>query len=174
MHHHVSMNTEKMLNIDQFSDTVSSMSTIPSFQWSELARRSADVGAALDTHGEVIVQRGAQSLRLGPPEPADMTLLTRDLFRLLTTLANVDNPEFVSSVIETAWPWTRALPTDDRVLLIKEIAPIAEMCESLGIFKPLLDEIAGWRGTARALADGCTAVGPFDEPYGALAVRPNV
>jgi hypothetical protein len=170
----VSIDTENMLNYDEFSDTVIPMSTVPSFQWSELARRSAEVGAALDAHGEVMVQRGAQSLRLGPPEPEEMILLTRDLFRLLTTLANLDNADFVSTVVETAWPWTRALPADDRVLLIKEIAPIAEMCESLGIYKPLLDELAGWRGTARALADGCTAVGPFDEPYGALAVRPNV
>jgi hypothetical protein len=174
MHHPVSMNTEKMLNTDQFSDTVSSMSTIPSFQWSELARRSAEVGAALDAHGEVMVQRGAQSLRLGPPEPADMTLLTRDLFRLLTTLANVDNPEFVSSVIETAWPWTRALPVDSRIHLVATIAPIAEMCESLGTYKPLLDELRDWRRTASAWADGCRPVDPIDEPYGALAVRPNV
>jgi hypothetical protein len=156
------------------STTLPLMVAIPSFQWSDLARRSAEVGAALDAHGEVAVQRGTQSLRLGPPEPEEMTLLTRDLFRLLTTLATLDNPEFVSTVVESAWPWTRALPADDRVLLIKEIAPIAEMCESLGTYKPLLDEMAGWRGTASAWADGCRPVDPIDEPYGALVVRPNV
>lgn len=150
------------------------MAAIPGFQWSELARRSAEVGAALDAHGEVMVQRGTQALRLGPPEPEEMTQLTRDMFRLLTTLASLDNPEFVSTVVETAWPWTRALPVESRVRLVNTIAPIAEMCESLGTYKPLLDELRDWRRTARALADGYGPVDPIDEPYGALAVRPNV
>lgn len=170
----VSIDAENMLNYDEFSDTVIPMSTVPSFQWSELARRSAEVGAALDAHGEVMVQRGAQSLRLGPPESEEMALLTRDLFRLLTTLANLDNAELVSSVIETAWPWTRALPADSHVRLINTIAPIAEMCESLGTYKPLLDELRDWRRTASAWADGCRPVDPIDKPYGALVVRPNV
>lgn len=155
------------------SSTLPLMAAIPHFQWSELARRSAEVGAALDAHGEVMVQRGTQSLRLGPPEPEEMTLLTRDLFRLLTTLATLDDPEFVSRVVETAWPWTRALPADSRVRLVNTIAPIAEMCESLGTYKSLLDELRDWRRTASAWADGYGPVDPIDKPYGALVVRPH-
>jgi hypothetical protein len=150
------------------------MTAIPSFQWSELARRSAEVGAALDEHGEVMVKRGAQTLRLAPQDSDDTVLVIRDLFHLLTGLANSDEPEMVTRVLTTAWPWTRALPAHDQLLLVKEVAPIAEMCESLGVYKPLLDELANWRRTARAWADGCTPIGPIDEPYEALARRPNV
>ena len=150
------------------------MTAIPSFQWSELARRSAEVGAALDKHGEVMVKRGAQTLRLAPKDPDDMELITRDLFHLLTGLANAESPELASKALSIAWPWTRALPAHDQVLLVKELAPIAEMCVSLGVYKPLLDELASWRRTARAWADGCTPIGPIDKPYGALARRPDV
>jgi len=150
------------------------MVEIPSFQWSELARRSAEVGAALDEHGEVVVKRGAQTLRLAPQESEETVLIIRDLFHLLTGLASSNSPEFVSKVLEAAWPWTRALPAHDQILLVKEVAPIAEMSVSLGTYRPLIEELANWRRTARAWADGCTPIGPIDEPYGALARRPNV
>ncbi|MFM8867204.1 MAG: hypothetical protein ACKOFZ_02825 [Ilumatobacteraceae bacterium] len=149
------------------------MVEIPSFQWSELARRSAEVGAALDEHGEVMVKRGAQTLRLAPKDSDETVLITRDLFHLLTGLASCDSPELVSKALTTAWPWTRSLPAHDQILLVKEVAPIAEMCVSLGVYRPLLEELASWRRTARAWADGCTPIGPIDEPYGALARRPN-
>ncbi len=149
------------------------MVEIPSFQWSELARRSAEVGAALDEHGEVMVKRGAQTLRLAPKDSDETVLITRDLFHLLTGLASCDSPELVSKALTTAWPWTRSLPAHDQILLVKEVAPIAEMCVSLGVYRPLLEEIASWRRTARAWADGCTPIGPINEPYGALARRPN-
>jgi len=156
------------------SSTLPLMPEIPSFQWSELARRSSEVGAALDEHGEVMVKRGAQTLRLAPKDSDETVLIYRDLFYLLTGLAKSDSPELVSRVLVAAWPWTRALPAHDQILLVKEVAPIAEMCVSLGNYKPLLDELASWRRTARAWADGCTPIGPIDEPYGALARRPNV
>lgn len=129
-------------------------SIMPSFQWSELARRPAEVGAALDEYGEVTVQRGSQALRLGPPDPPDVAQVQRDLCRLLFALVSSDNPEHVIAILEMAWPWTRALPANDQLELAAEVGRVAEMSESLGTYRPLLDVIADWRRTARAWADG--------------------
>lgn len=148
--------------------------TLPSFQWSELARRPADVGAALDLHGEVAVQRGSQALRLGPPETPEITEVFRDLCRLLASLVSADEPAHVTSILEAAWPWTRALPPSDQLLLAVEIGPIAEMCESLGSYRPLLDVIADWRRTARAWADGGASLGALDVADDELVERPAV
>lgn len=138
------------------------MSTVPSFQWSELARRPADVGSALDEHGEVTVQRGSQSLRLGPPDSPDITQVYRDLCRLLSSLVSSDNPEHVSSILAMAWPWTRALPANDQLELVAEVGRMAEMSESLGTYRPLLDVIADWRRTARAWAEGFVPLEPIE------------
>ena len=148
-------------------------SAAPSFQWSELARRSADVGAALDAHGEVTVQRGAQSLRLGPPDSPDVVQVFRDLCRLLSSLVRSDNPEHVTAVLEMAWPWTRALPATDQLELAAEVGRVAEMSESLGTYRPLLDVIADWRRTARAWADGFAPTAPVEIDEDLPAARPE-
>lgn len=148
-------------------------STVPSFQWSELARRPADVGAALDQHGEVTVQRGAQALRLGPPDPPEVVQVFRDLCRLLSSLANTDEPEHVTLILEIAWPWTRALPPKDQLELVGEVGRVAEMSESLGTYRPLLQVIADWRRTARALADGLAPLEPIEIDELLLAERPE-
>lgn len=147
------------------------VSTLPSFQWSELARRPADVGAALDEHGEITVQRGSQALRLGPPDSPDIVQVFRDLCRLLASLVSSDNPEHVTAVLGAAWPWTRALPANDRMELAAEVGQVAEMSESLGSFRPLLDVIADWRRTARAWADGHVPLEPIDVDNEALIVE---
>ena len=125
---------------------------MPVFQWSELARRSADVGEALDEFGEINVVRGTQTLHLAPPPARPMTDLLRDMCRILSAVISVDSSAHVSMILNTAWPWTRALPDDDQLLLAKEVGPIVEMCESLGTWQPLFDVLADWRGTARAHA----------------------
>jgi hypothetical protein len=126
---------------------------VPVFQWSELARLSVDVGEALDEFGEIDVIRGTQTLRLGPPPAQTVADILRDMCRVFSAVISVENSEHVSMILNTAWPWTRALPADDQLLLAKEIGPIAEMCESLGTWQPLLDVLADWRGTARAHAE---------------------
>lgn len=135
--------------------TVLLMSTItaPNFQWSDLARRSGDVGEALDNFGEVTVVRGNQLLHLAPPLAHPIQEVLRDMCRLLTALVDSDDTSLVIRVLESAWPWTRALPADDQVALAREIGPIAEMCESLGNWTSLTNVVADWRRTARAWVD---------------------
>jgi hypothetical protein len=149
------------------------LGTRPSFQWSELARRSADVGAALDEFGEVAVQRGSQVLRLGPPDSPDVVLVFRDLCRLLSSMVNSDSPEHVTATLEMAWPWTRALPAKDQLELAAEVGRVAEMSESLGTYRPLLDVIADWRRTARAWADGFAPLEPMKIDEMLHAERPE-
>lgn len=151
-----------------------STSTIPSFRWSELARRPAEVGAALDQHGEVTVQRGSQSLRLGPSDSPDVVQVFRDLCRLLSSLANSGEPGQVTVILERAWPWTRALPPKDQLELVGEVGRVAEMSESLGTYRPLLDVIAHWRRTALAWADGLAPVEPIAIDDVLRAERPEV
>lgn len=147
--------------------------TVPSFQWSELARRSADVGAALDLHGEVTVQRGPQALRLGPTQAPEITQVFHDLCRLLASLVAADQPEHVTRILETAWPWTRALPAVDQLSLAVEIGPVAEMCESLDTYRPLLELLADWRRTARAWAEGEGPVAAISVAAAARVRRPR-
>ncbi len=154
--------------------TVPLMDTIaPSFQWSELARRSGDVGAALDDFGEVTVVRGAQTLRLGPPPSRDITTIVRDMCGLLGALVASDTQHHVTRVLEAAWPWTRALPKADQIALAAEVGPIAEMCESLGSYKALIDVIADWRRTARAWAEEGAAPIVLPKPVGSEVPRPE-
>lgn len=147
--------------------------TQPSFQWSELARRPADVGAALDEYGEVTVQRGSLALRLGPPDSPDVVQVFRDLCRLLSSLVQSDNHEHVTSILGMAWPWTRALPANDQLELAAEVGRVAEMSESLGTYRPLLNVIADWRRTARTWADGFVPLEPIDIEEVLLAERPE-
>lgn len=147
--------------------------TQPTFQWSELARRPADVGAALDEYGEVTVQRGSQALRLGPPDSPDVVQVFRDLCRLLSSMVKSDSPERVTVILEMAWPWTRALPAVDQLELAAEVGRVAEMSESLGTYRPLLDVIADWRRTARAWADGVVSLEPMEIDEVLHAERPE-
>ena len=71
--------------------------------------------------------------------------------RLLATVAMAD-PEHVVEVLVKAWPWTRALPVGEQRKLAVEVAQVAEMGESPGAYRLLLDVIADWRRTARAWA----------------------
>jgi hypothetical protein len=133
-----------------------------SFQWSDLARRSGEVGHALDEHGEVSVTRGAQTLRLGPAEAHPILDTTRDLCRVLTALVELDEPGQVRRVLNAAWPWTRALPAVDQVELAREVGDVGEMCESLNTWGPLVETLNDWRRTARAWAEGARPVAIVD------------
>lgn len=143
----------------------------PSFQWSELGRRSGEVGAAVDTYGEVTVVRGSQTLRLSARPSIESTGVLGDLCRLLSALTEVDEPDHVSLVLATAWPWTRALPEDARLAFAAEVGPVMEMCESLGSYNALTNLLNDWRRTARALADG-ERPAVIDEPLGTAASKP--
>lgn len=164
-----------MIDFSWGASTVHGMSvgTQPSFQWSELARRPADVGAALDEFGEVAVQRGAQALRLGPPDSPDVVQVFRDLCRLLFAMVESGSPDHVTATLELAWPWTRSLPAKDQLELAAEVGRVAEMSESLGTFRPLLDVLSDWRRTARAWADGFVPLEPVEIDEVLHAERPN-
>jgi hypothetical protein len=141
------------------------------FQWSDLARRSGEVGNALDEHGEVSVTRGAQTLRLGPAKAHPILDTTRDLCRVLTALVELDEPNQVRRVLNAAWPWTRALPGEDQVELAREVGDVGEMCESLNTWGPLIETLNDWRRTARAWAEGAQPV-VVDGMLGRVAARP--
>lgn len=136
------------------------MSTAVEFQWSDLARRSPDVADALDEAGEVTVTRGSRRYRIAPPDQ-DVAVVMRDLCRLLSAIVATERPDRVREILNTAWPWTRVLPVDDQILLASEVGPLAETCEALGTWRPLLDSLAAWRGTARAWAIGADVRSSF-------------
>jgi hypothetical protein len=133
--------------------SMSGMTTAVEFQWSDLARRSPDVGEALDDAGEVVVTRGSRRYRIALPDQ-DVEAVLRDLCRLLSAVVATGRPSDVQMILNAAWPWTRALPDDDQLALAAEVGPLAETCESLATWRPLLDSLAAWRGTARAWASG--------------------
>lgn len=130
------------------------------FRWSDLARKSTEVGKALDDDGEVIVTRGSRSYRIAQSDP-DIALVLRDMCRLLTAVVQTDTQEHAQVILTSAWPWARALPPKDQIALAEEVGPLAESCEALGTWRPLLDSLAAWRGTARAWAEGYVPTGPF-------------
>lgn len=141
------------------------------FQWSDLAKRSPEVGESLDQGNEVIVTRGHRQYVLAPLH-SDVRQVIGDLCRLLSAVVESESPEHVSTILTAAWPWTRALPASDHVRLAEEVGPLAELSESVGTWKPLVDALAAWRGTARAWASGATPVGPFDSADELEVARP--
>lgn len=152
--------------------TVSESGTlgVPEFQWSDLSRRAVEVGQALDDFGEVRVRRGSRSYQMALSDDQIAHVL-RDLCRLLSAVVATESDEHTRAILNAAWPWTRALPTDDQVALAHEVGPLAEMCESLDTWKPLLDSIAAWQGTARAWASGAVPTS-VRKPLGSPVARP--
>lgn len=143
----------------------------PAFQWSDLAKKPTEVGKALDAAGEVTVTRGSQTLRISQPDH-DVTTVMRDMCGLLGAVVATETPERVCAILNAAWPWTRVLPTPDQIELAAEVGPLAETCESLDTWRPLLDALAAWRGTARAWASGAGPVGPITNPVNTPVQRP--
>lgn len=141
------------------------------FQWSDLARRSGAVGEALDEFGEVTVSRHGRQLRLAPEASSPVVEAMKELCGVLAKLAEHDDASLVRSVLTSAWPWTRVLPADDQIVLVREIGCTAEVCESLGSWRLLTDALADWRRTARAWADGAEPV-QISEPLTDVAARP--
>ncbi|TRZ79288.1 MAG: hypothetical protein D4R92_05080 [Actinobacteria bacterium] len=146
--------------------------TTASFQWSELGRRSVEVGDALDAHGEVTVVRGSQMLSLAVPTERSIMDTLREMCRVLTVLVNDDDSTHVTKILNEAWPWTRALPLEDQIVFAREVGSVAEMCESLNSWRQLIDLVADWRRTARAWADGEASLVRVETPVEALATRP--
>jgi len=143
----------------------------PVFQWSDLAKKPTEVGKALDAAGEVTVTRGSQTLRISQLEH-DVETVMREMCGLLGAVVATESPERVCAILNAAWPWTRVLPVDDQVELAAEVGPLAETCESLDTWRPLLEALAAWRGTARAWASGAGPVGPFADPVDNRVQRP--
>lgn len=143
----------------------------PVFQWSDLAKKPTEVGDALDADGEVTVTRGSQTLRISQHED-DVVIVMREMCGLLTAVVATESPAQVCVILNAAWPWTRVLPTNDQIELATEVGPLAETCESLGTWRPLLDALSAWRGTARAWAVGLGPVGPFENPVDTRVERP--
>lgn len=135
------------------------MSSVVEFQWSDLARRSPDVGDALDADGEVIVTRGSRSYRIAQLGH-ETAIVLQDFSRLLAALVATASPDQVRATLNAAWAWTRILPDADQLTCAHEVGSLAETCESLHSWKPLVDSIEAWRGTARAWASGATPGGP--------------
>ena len=124
------------------------------------------------------VRRGHRAARFSgaaarPPDSPDVVQVFRDLCRLLSSLVKSDNPEHVASILGMAWPWTRALPANDQLELAAEVGRVAEMSESLGTYRPLLDVIADWRRTARTWADGFVPLEPIEIDEVLHAERPE-
>jgi len=64
------------------------------------------------------------------------------------------------------------LPIADQIELAAEVGPLAKTCESLDTWRPLLDSLSAWRGTARSWANGTSPVGPFENPVIERVQRP--
>lgn len=143
-----------------------------SFQWSELGRRSGEVGDALDTHGEVTVVRGSQMLRLAAPTERSIADTLSEMSRVLTVLVKDDDSTHVTKILNEAWPWTRMLPKEDQIAFAREVGLVVEICESLNSWHQLIDMVADWRRTARAWADGEASLVRVEAPVGTLATRP--
>jgi hypothetical protein len=135
----------------------------PRFLWSDLGRRSADVGHAIDDYGEAVVIRGTAELRLAPAPGPDIVDISRQLCAVLARLAELGDAETLRRVLHAAWAWTRPLPDDDLIELAHEAGHTAETCESVGTWGPLAELLTEWRYTARAWAEGARPV-HVDEP----------
>ena len=128
---------------------------ISCFKWSELSQHDVVIGVAIDDLGEVVLVRSWHLLRFAQPMSPDTIQVLHDVSGLLAVCAEVSTSERVLQVLVALWPWAAALSAGDQLDLVADVGRLAVWCEVSGSVRALLNLVADYRCSARALVDGC-------------------
>ncbi len=122
-------------------------------QWSEVARTPREVAEAVDSAGQVRLERRgdipfviAREDRVREAEDA-----MESAARVIATIASTDH--MLEKVVQQALPWSKFLPEKDLKEFSHEFAWTVEACADLKIWAPLGRLIEEWRETATIHAD---------------------
>lgn len=129
-------------------------------QWSDAARAPREVASAVESSGEVRLERRGDGvpfviMREDRAQQAHQGMETST--RLLRNLFQLGGEELVTEALVAAFPWTNFLPEKDRITFVKEFMWTLEACSDLDVWAPFGRMIHEWQQTAAIHADPALA-----------------
>lgn len=124
-------------------------------QWSDVARSPREVAAAVDSSGEVRLERRGDAplvvMRADRMRHAQHGLEATG--RLLRKIFAHAGPGALEVALIDGLPWTDFLPAKDRRLFAMEFVRTLEACSDLDVWAPLGRLIDEWQATASVHAE---------------------
>jgi len=124
-------------------------------QWSDVARAPRDVAAAVESSGEVRLERRGEATFVIMRE--DRAQEAREAMeaaaRVLRNMVSHDRTDVLEAMLTEALPWTRFLPGEDRKEFAREFARTIEACSDLNLWAPLGRMLHEWQQSAAIHAD---------------------
>jgi len=124
-------------------------------QWSDAARTPRDVAAAVESSGEVRLERRGEVpfviIREDRAQEAQEAMETAA--RVLRNMVSHDRTDVLEAMLTEALPWSRFLPDKDRKEFAREFAWTIEACSDLKFWAPLGRMLHEWQQTAAIHAD---------------------
>jgi hypothetical protein len=129
-------------------------------QWGEVARAPRDVAAAVESSGQIRVERrggGAAFVISREDRVRQVEGAMGAVARLIRNLVSHDQLDKLEALLVDALPWSRFLPAKDRQEFAREIAWTIEICTDPDMWPPLGRMLHDWRQTAAVHADPALA-----------------
>ena len=129
-------------------------------QWSDAARTPRDVAAAVESSGEVRLERRGGEVPFvitREDHVRDSQEAMETAARMIRSLVTHDQPDRLESLLTDVLPWVRFLPPKDRAEFAKEFAWTIEACSDLKLWAPFGRMLHEWQQTAAIHADPALA-----------------
>jgi hypothetical protein len=131
-----------------------------SMQWSEVARAPRDVAAAVESSGQVRLERRGGEVpfvitRADRARQAEDAMVA--VARLVRNLVSHDQLDKLEALLVEALPWARFLPVKDRGAFAYEFVWTIEACSDLDMWAPFGRMLHEWQQTAAIHADPALA-----------------
>ncbi len=128
-------------------------------QWSDAARAPREVAAAVDSRGELrLERRGAMSFVLMREDRASEAKQgMASAARMLRNILNHQGHEVIVQALSDTASWIRFLPEKDRREFSSEFVETLEACSELDMWAPLGRLVHEWAETAKIHADPALA-----------------
>jgi hypothetical protein len=131
-----------------------------SMQWSEVARAPRDVAAAVESSGQVRLERrggGAPFVISREDRARQVEDAMGAVARLIRNLVSHDQLDKLEALLVDALPWARFLPAKDRREFAREFVWTIEACSDLDMWAPFGRMLHEWQETAAIHADPALA-----------------
>jgi hypothetical protein len=123
----------------------------------EFLRKPNEVLKEVDKHDVVLRRTGGKpAVRLSLESRASAVSAGIELATHLLADAFAAVPEVpikLAQLLERRFPWTRFLPTDDRLAFAREFVETLQACASVGSSARLEEMVRDWKATAAIHAD---------------------
>ncbi|MFI7435087.1 hypothetical protein [Micromonospora haikouensis] len=129
-------------------------------QWSDAARTPREVAAAVESSGEVRLERrgdGVPFVLMREDRARQAQRGMETTARLLRNLLHHGGEELVTEALVDVFPWVNFLPEKDCVAFVREFMWTLEACSDLDVWTPFGRMIHEWQQTAAIHADPALA-----------------